>query len=139
MSISTLRLVLCRAGEVRLALDARQVRAVRPFEPSLGRYPWFDELLAGPRPARTAATPFLVAFEAKARVPGVVVSTLEDMTTVTLREVRPLPALVARFAGKYGLWGIVLIDDIPWLLFDPEGIAAPIVAGTPEDGEPQCE
>lgn len=135
MKVSTLRLLLCRAGEVRLAMDARRVRAVLPYDPARGRYPWFDELVPGVRRPTTGDLPSLVAFEPDARVPGVVISTLEDMTTVTSRDVRRLPPLVARFAEGYGLWGMVLIDEIPWLLFDPEGITAPVVAGGSEGGE----
>lgn len=131
MKGSTLRLVLCRAGAIRLALDANQVREIRPYDSHEGHYPWFDELVPCPRGSREADIPFLLAFEAKARVPGVVVSKLEDVAMVAFRDVRPLPPLVARFAEGFGLWGMVLVGGIPRFLFDPEGISAGSAAAHP--------
>ncbi|MBI5440086.1 MAG: hypothetical protein HY900_02625 [Deltaproteobacteria bacterium] len=134
---SSLRLLVCRLGGLRLAVEAERVRTVAATDPAPSGLPWFDELVPCPGGCRGPGAPRAVTLRGAGPLRGFLVSELEDVVTVTASELRPLPSLVARFASRYGLRGIALLEGTPAFLFDVgalrlHGCARPRTEGAPE-------
>jgi chemotaxis signal transduction protein len=115
-----LEVLLFRVGSGHFGVPATQVASTTVYRPGDGDdEPLWFHLKAGCRPG--PATEVSVVADLRDGDGGfqrMVIGAMEDIVAVEVEDVRPMPAVVERYARRLGMWGVLPREGRIYILVD---------------------
>jgi chemotaxis signal transduction protein len=119
-SETSLRLLVFTVGGVSLAADAEQICSMLAYDrdTSCDITSRLHEMLSFGTREVVYRSPEILTVKWQETIHRIVVDQPENIITIAMNRIQPLPALVEPFFQKKGLWGVVTLDGRIILLID---------------------